>query len=351
MNQLCVLHQGDLKEAFAWFRAASKAKTPPNFYSENSLARALARDTHLFKEVGQDAPEDTDYYTYVEMPSAEQIESWEEQEALIRLYQVRVQFPGLPHEEMKIPPMIWSLPRICSHRLLSLSGEEEKAWKLGQEAPLLPTYSRRLYRALGKDLQEIRSFSTLRKVESFESCLIKPRDLEAAVYEGYFQDQPWRLECGTTLFLYPEGSIRFGDWEYVMTPEEIEQKLAPFFSQREPDNKGLINSIRAVLCALQFSEIDLMLCTSEEWLSYVCWALEESRGTHSAIFIDGEGDHVSRMPLIKKGALFALKDHPDPTQMRTAALESAKQMRIISEFKRAGDYYRYLAKQNAQVSA
>ena len=139
---LTILHEQGLPEALAWFGVAQSLKEELAFYSDNSLARELATKLGRFSKIG--ALSNPVIGKEVRAPSQEEIDEWRNYEATLKRYEIRVLFPGLPHEEMQVPPEIWPIAKVYQHA--ALEALELPPWDKVSVKSAIPLYNKEVYK-------------------------------------------------------------------------------------------------------------------------------------------------------------------------------------------------------------
>ena len=150
-----IRHTTDLSDALCWFGATHPVSRELGkdgrtelfeFYSKDNVCRVLARATGLYSKVSslKDCPRGA--ATIIDDETKDQERLWD---ADLRNTVTELRFPGLPHEEMAVPPMPWTRVRRIT-RSLELSVGVRSTTKDGEDRPFAPPKASREMRSLMK---------------------------------------------------------------------------------------------------------------------------------------------------------------------------------------------------------
>lgn len=247
---ITILHEGDLIDAFAWFGAARQTTNDICFYSDSEIARDLAVRLRRFKKVGTLG--DQIWGEPCRSPSKEIVEDWQIHEATLKQYEIRVLFPGIPNEEMAVPPEQWTTAKIFQHVLFELL-EDKRLWSKPPISAVIPNYNKEEYRRALKKLPESPVFFAIGIPEVLEQSgsTFSRADVLYSFFSGYNEDTE----------------------ETTFAHFDTETGELLYFENKESRVVSTDFTIHDYLALIQRSEFPLVLCFGDHWSAHAAWAV------------------------------------------------------------------------------
>lgn len=255
MIDATIIHEGGLREAFSWFGASRCAPNDLAFLSDDEAIRELARDYCRFLHIGPLS--DPIIGKACRAPSDEELTKWREYESVLKRYEARVFFPGLPHEEMQVPMEIWNITKQYEHVILNELGHK-LLWAKPHCMPGIPTYNKKLFQ---KALSKLPSDHLLISVDFPEIMPQSGKDYtRQEILYNFFKT--YAEEKGEDLV--------FANYD----PETCE---ISYYKGSDTDARILDEkiSLKEFIVLLQQGTFPLLLSYADHWAAHAAWGVGE----------------------------------------------------------------------------